>query len=101
MRRFIALSMIGLVYTGCADAPVQDVTPVYEAVLLHELKDAAHVKDIYVAIEGKDPSPETIKRLQEQCPAVQPSSKAPQGKATHVGVSKLKWINRNTAEVRG
>jgi hypothetical protein len=98
MRRFIGLVAIGL---ACTDSTVQDTTPVYEAVLRHELKGAAHVKDIYVTIEGNDPSPETLKRLQEPCPGVQPRSRAPKGNATHMGVRELKWIDRNTAEVRG
>jgi hypothetical protein len=101
MYRFTGLIAICFASAGCTGAPVQETTPVYEAVLRHELKEAAHVKDIYVTIDGKDPSPETLKRLQEQCPGAQPGSQAPQGNATHVGVRELKWIDRNTAELRG
>ena len=42
-----------------------------------------------------------LDRFVKKFPAIQPSSKAPQGKSTHVGLSDLKWIDSNTAEVNG
>ena len=52
-------------------------------------------------VDGKEPSPELLKHFQNQFPDLQPGSKVPQGKATRISLEELKWIDRNTAELRG
>ena len=66
-----------------------------------ELKDSKKGAGFFVFIEGKDPEPDLLKRFQKQWPELQPGSKAPKGKANRVAVDGLKFINLNSAEVRG
>jgi hypothetical protein len=105
MRPFLLLTALGVLSAGCngnggAGAP-GDPDPVYEAVLKEELKGANKGEGFYVFVDGKDPAPELLKRLQKQWPELQPGSKAPKGKANCIGVDSLKWINRDAAELHG
>src|SRR5712692_1709994 len=107
MKRLIVLVGLGLVGAGCNGAPVRgpdepkEPAAVYEVVLRHELKGANNGAGCYLFIDGKDPAPELLDRLLKQWPELQAGSKRPKGKATSVSLEELKWIDRNTAEVRG
>lgn len=103
MRRFVIIMSLCVAAAGCADGPPgsEDELAVYEAVLRQEVGEQKQGTDVFLSIDGKDPSKEAFDRFVKKFPALQPASKAPKGKATHVGLSELKWINSNTAEVDG
>src|SRR5580765_3997166 len=118
MRKFICLAGLCFLMAGCngngndvvvgpPDDPKRDPTPVYEVVFRHELKAAKTGAGHFLYVDGKDPSPELMKRLQKDLPDLLPGSKAPKReggpKARRVGVSvdELKWIDSNTAELMG
>jgi hypothetical protein len=103
MRHLIVAAGLCLMFSGCGagtGAP-RDAGAVYEAVLKVELKDAKQAAGSYVFVDGKDPSPELLQRFQKQWPELRPGSKAVRGKATSVSVGELKWLDDNTAELRG
>jgi hypothetical protein len=104
MRPFLLLAALCVLGAGCngnGKDDLKDADPVYEAVLKEELKNAKKGEGFYVFVDGKDPAPELLKRLQKQWPELQPGSKAPKGKANCVSVENLKWINRDAAELHG
>ena len=113
MRAFICLAGLCFLMAGCngngadiapPDEPKQDSTPIYEVVFRHELKGTKTGAGHYLSVDGKDPSPELMKRLQKDLPELQPLSKRPQdvkARVTGVGVDDLKWIDRDTAELMG
>lgn len=109
MRLFLLLAGSLLVIAGCNGVDgandKKDPLPVYEVVLRHELKQAVK-GPIYVSVDFKDPAPELLAKLAKQWPDVRPQSKRPKnlpkaGTFTNVNVEELKWIDANTAELKG
>jgi hypothetical protein len=101
MRRFILLAGL-VVCAGCGgEGDAKDEAAVFEAVIKAELKGTKDGDGYYVFVNGVDPEAELLKKLQKQFRELQPGSKAPQHQGNRVSVSELKWINRNTAELRG
>jgi hypothetical protein len=110
MRRFYVIVGFCIFIAGCAGgAPDEhedmekdkDMVAVFEAVLRQEVGEQKHVANVYLSIDGKDPSKAMLEKFVKKFPTLQPRSKAPQGNATQVSLSDLKWIDRNTAEVNG
>jgi hypothetical protein len=107
MRHLIVLATFCILCAGCNGdgnndpKVVRDPVPVYEAVLKEELKATKKGEGFYVFVDGKDPAPDLLNKFQKQWPDLQPGSKAPKGKANHVSIDGLKWIDANTAELRG
>jgi hypothetical protein len=101
MRRLPLIAGLCLITAGCGAGSPEDEVAVYEAVLRKEVGEQRHVADVFLHIDGQDPSKEMLDRFVKKFPAIQPGSKAPKGKATHVSLSELKWINSSTAEVKG
>jgi hypothetical protein len=107
MIRLIACSLFGFASIGCAprSASPADADDIYEAALAHEI-GAGTGAGTYLMIENADPSPALMARLQKRWPDARPSSAKPAQKASdkerlrHISVGELKWIDRDTAEVR-
>ena len=110
MHRFVVLIGFCIVSAGCnGDAAQQpdgkDTLAVYEVILREEIKN--HVKGpIYVSVDFNDPAPELLAKLAKQWPDVLPQSKRPKerqkrGTFINVHVEQLKWIDANTAELKG
>lgn len=82
-----------------------EATAVYEAVLRHQVQRwrVAQRPDAvcYVWIDGKDPSPAFLEQLGGDRPALAAGSQAPKGKGLHLHVEELKWLDDDTAELKG
>lgn len=81
-----------------------DALDVYEAVIRYRLqKFPADVKPAelkaYLAVDGKDPAPELLKRLRKAWPNLKPISEEPKGKGLRVYVKGLKFSARGAAEL--
>ena len=102
MRQLIVLAGFCIISAGCNGEPdSKEAVHVYEAVLKEELKGSKKGEGFYVFIDGVDPEPELLKQFQKQWPELQPGSKKDRGQGIGVSVDGLKWIDRNTADLRG
>jgi hypothetical protein len=96
MPRIILFSAFCCFLAGCTAADgdngkaSKDAHPVYEAVLKVELKEAKNGEGYYLFVDGKDPEPDLLTRLQKHWPQLQPGSKVPEGKATRINVGELR-----------
>ena len=106
--RYLLIILAGLciLSAGCNPKQHNDPAPLYETVLREEfkreeLKGAKTGQGVYVFIDGEDPTPELLKAFQKEWPDLQPGSRAPQRKAIRISIDGLRWIDANTAELRG
>ncbi|MBM3997802.1 MAG: hypothetical protein FJ303_27210 [Planctomycetes bacterium] len=110
MKRLILPFVLCLGTVGCDAAADgndkgKNAEAVYEIVFRAELKEAKDGAAHFLSVDNKDIGPELLAKLKKTWPALQPWSKRPEPKGkdrvVHIGVHDLKWIDRNTAEVRG
>lgn len=102
MRRLIIIASLCVISAGCEAPSPKDEAAVYEAVLHREVGEQAGVANVFLFVDGKDPTPEMLDQFVKKFPAPKAGSKVPaQGMATRVSLDGLEWINANTAEVSG
>jgi hypothetical protein len=105
MRRSPLLFGLLIFTAGCNgngnEGDPKDAPLVFEAVLKTELSGTKKGDGWYVFVDGVDPAPDALVLFQKNWAELQPGSKAPKGKANRVSISELKWIDRDTAELRG
>jgi hypothetical protein len=101
MIRFLVLTAACLSQAGCATPDRSaDALAVYEAVFRDRLRQ--HPPDVraYLVIDGADPSEDLLSRLRTDYPNLAPASEEPKEKGLRLHVEGLKWIDRDTAEVK-
>lgn len=88
-----------LALTGCAHDADSDAVPVFDVVLKHEFPAAKKDMSLFVFIDGKDPSPDLLKRIRETWPGSQAGSKVGKDRVDRVDFGNLKWVGREGVEL--
>jgi hypothetical protein len=107
MRRYLVFAALGLVGVGCSDRPDgnppaqgDDALAVYEAAFRYRLQKRPADAIAYLSVDDQDPPAELLRRLRRDWPNLKPVSEEPKEKGLRVYVKGLKWIDRDTAELR-
>lgn len=105
MRRLLGLLVIGLFAVGCSGGPAaqqDDDLAVYEAVFRYRLEKQHGGGEVtaYLAVDGKDPPAELLKRLRADWPNLKPASEEPKEKGLRLYVEGLQRGPGDTATVK-
>jgi hypothetical protein len=101
-RRAILFLALCLTAAGCAGpfARSADAHDVYEAAFRHCLRNFPADVTAYLRVDDGDVPAEVLDRLRRDWPNLRPASAEPPGGGVRVYAEGLKWLDRDTAELR-
>jgi hypothetical protein len=75
MRLVLFMNGLILLCSGCTSPSIQDEFAIYETVLCKQLQHEKSDAPFYLFVDGKDPVPDLLSRLQKTGPACNPVRK--------------------------